>query len=443
MKLFLDTMIWLHYVQIDDLDWTRVVSGSGPPVIVVPRITAQELDHHKDRHKNSKVKARARRWLKAFGAVSGGTGQQFKNGTALELYLKYPTVDMRSLGLNPAVNDDVLLASVYEYQRNNSQEQIFLVTADTTPQLLAKELGIRCIEIDEALRLKEDADPTERELIEVRAELDRLKGARPSLTVGFESGGATESFITLQLSQPPPFAEAYAASQLAKERKRYPKRGLPSDPIERMLANPLNASDADYRRYNEEVDHYLEAFPLFLKDCYRVDCLARLGTEVRLSLKNDGTSPAEYVDVELVLPKPCAAFEEKPEPPEAPSEPRVPNDLFGGASAMQFRSLADQLNRAKEEDLSVEESTDSFIVRQKFRRIKHGHTVETDAFFLSFTDYEGAKSFQTICRVTAANLIRPIEMNLNIVIDKRSSAISQVLPSASTALPISEKKTDC
>ena len=47
MKVFFDTMVFLHYKSLDELDVVDVL-GPPPHTVLVPRVTLRELDKHKD-----------------------------------------------------------------------------------------------------------------------------------------------------------------------------------------------------------------------------------------------------------------------------------------------------------------------------------------------------------------------------------------------------------
>ena len=59
-KIFIDTMIFLHYKAIDGIDLCCLLNVDEL-VIVIPRITLRELDKHKNIHASKKVRDRAKR----------------------------------------------------------------------------------------------------------------------------------------------------------------------------------------------------------------------------------------------------------------------------------------------------------------------------------------------------------------------------------------------
>ena len=56
--LFLDTNIYLHYIDVEQINWDKIV-GDTSITIVVPRITIREIDQHKDQSRR-KIQKRAK-----------------------------------------------------------------------------------------------------------------------------------------------------------------------------------------------------------------------------------------------------------------------------------------------------------------------------------------------------------------------------------------------
>lgn len=133
MKIFLDTMIYLHYQFLDDLDLSDIF-GPCPHTILIPRITLREIDAHKNGQVN-RLKERARKVTKKFEQWSKVSS--VKEGVTVEILPLMPRVDFSQLGLNPAWNDDMLIASVIDYRNSNPCERVVLVTQDSGPRMTA------------------------------------------------------------------------------------------------------------------------------------------------------------------------------------------------------------------------------------------------------------------------------------------------------------------
>ena len=72
MKLFLDSMLYLHYRAVEEIDLCAQFR-TDTLTVVIPRIVLRELDKHKTTHPSSKVRERARRILKKIEQWTTGT----------------------------------------------------------------------------------------------------------------------------------------------------------------------------------------------------------------------------------------------------------------------------------------------------------------------------------------------------------------------------------
>jgi hypothetical protein len=62
--------------------------------------------------------------------------------------------------------------------------------------------------------------------------------------------------------------------------------------------------------------------------------------------------------------------------------------------------------------------TNSYEVKDHFKRIKHGHQVSVNALVMTFPTFDSAASFQIDYRVTAANMPVPLTGKLNVKVVK-------------------------
>src|SRR5436305_645554 len=86
LKLFIDTMIFLHFKQLPELKLHELF-GVDEITIVVPTVTIRELDKHKTTHSSSKVKERAKKAIHAIDA------RQFAADLPIELFMVSPDAE--------------------------------------------------------------------------------------------------------------------------------------------------------------------------------------------------------------------------------------------------------------------------------------------------------------------------------------------------------------
>jgi len=424
VNLFLDTMIWLHHEQPDDLDFKTILSLVESPTIVIPRITIEELDRHKDTHPQRRIKERARRWLRCFEGISSGKQTTLKNGVGLHLYLAFPAIDFGQYGLSRGKSDDILLAAIIQYRSDKPFENTQFYTADATPRIIARQLKIPVAGYP-GQRLKEQKDPLETENTELRAELDRMKSVRPVLSAGFVHDGKMSRFVNISIPTVIAVPEVAVVELVEKARRKLPKERLPATPEERALTSALAPGLEMFRSYNRKVDEYLHTLPGHLRKSFDLEVQARLATEICLRIDNAGTAPAEDVDVVMRFPKPVIVLREKPTPLKPLKEPS--RDPFGTSQFLdQILDLA-PLNIQRPDDIEIKESADHFVVRQKFDRIKHKDTALTDCFILTFSDCDRAAPFTISVTLSAANIIDPVDFELHVNVSKVETPLSKVI----------------
>jgi hypothetical protein len=439
MKVFFDTMVFLHYRCIEDLNLTEIF-GPGPHAVIMPRITLRELDKHKNTHSSGRIRERARRMLKK---IEGWTaGEEIRPSVSMEFMKGVPTVDYRSLGLNRDWADDILIASVLQYSTDHPDEvSVVLVTQDSGPRITASQLGIRVMELPEQYKLPTEPDPLEAENRELVRTISALQNALPKLTVSFAGSEQPEQHATFALPPPPDSMEDEITRKIEELKGKLPKQHPPDrtppnpkSPVTLMQAqlaglghlDPIAAEE--YERYNRGVDEYLRSYEGYMRDTWELQATNKRSIGFEIEIRNTGTAPAEDVDVLFHFPDGFLLFseEELPEIPKEPSPPRKPRTRIQIMSESIGRIPRLDLVRPVMPDIRVPSSfsierTQSYDVRDHFPRIKHGDKAVLPEIFLTFDSYETVSSFACNYTIRPANLPTPITGELHFVIEKRDA----------------------
>lgn len=438
MKAFLDSMIYLHYRSIEEID-LRPIIGTDDITIVIPRVTLHDLDKQKNTHRSSKVRDRARRILKKIEQWMSGQAP-VRQGVSVEFFPVAPTIDYQKYGLNPQWSDDVLIASILEYSRTHTGEETVLITQDSSPRMIARQLGIAVAELPEEMKLPEEPDPLEVENRELSKKLERLQNALPQLTLCFAGSNEPETHAHFLLSPPPDTMENEITRKINDLRSKLPKQypsppKTPSTGPHDSLAalSELYAAVAsfgpippeEYDRYNRDVDEYLAEYEQYMRETWEQNAALRRTIRFEIEIRNTGSAPADDVDVMLHFPDGFSLMS-KDDPPNLPKEPRPPRkprsrmemltDSIGHIPnlTMPFPSIP---NFKVPTSFTIKR-TGSYTVTDHFKRIKHGASDQLPELFLTFDSYESAKSFHCDYTVRPANLPEPVEGELHFVIEK-------------------------
>ena len=429
---FLDTMIYLHYKGVEEVDW-RDVLGAAQVTVIVPRITTRELDKHKDHHDSRKIRERARRRLQAVEKWAEAGITRLREGVEAQVYRRPPTCDFDALQLERDRADDVLIATIHQYREENPGAAVLLVTQDTTARLTARDLGIQAIGLPEELKLAEELDPVEEEVRELRRQLNRIQNAAPKLLFGFSGEDDPESFFKVKLAKPES-EEDWIASQLDALRRKYPPR-QPGKPSSTTLASLMagRAPQEEYDRYNIDLLRFYEEYEEYLLEASGEMLMQRLSVELGFELRNDGSSPAEEIDFHLHFPdgfllkRYSEGMFEHHTPPRPPRSPRSqmeiikdgmlsPNKFYRSPTIPDIISTFDR----HPPNLSAPdiEPGDSYDVRWEMRLLKHKQSIQLHPLVAVFNSYEEADSFGIEYRIHAANVLDPIEGELHVVVEK-------------------------
>jgi hypothetical protein len=383
-------------------------------VLVIPRVILGELNKHKDSHKSAAIQKRARLVCKKIQAWD--KSGQVTNNIQFQFLVK--TSDPKKHGLNPSSVDDRFLADILEFDA--PQKDKILVAADMNMILTAKHLGIITEEIDENFKLPSKLDPLEKENRELQRRLNRLQNALPKLKVGLiesENDNDVEPNPVFKISRHELISDAEIEDKVSNLKL---ERFTP--PIKNALHIAFaSIGQEEINRYNEECSCYPDRYRKYL---YKLrECQKRHGIHFQIAIINDGTAPAENVDVSFHFPDGFDMYleDELPNLPYEPSLPQKPKTFVeqmkeSMTSNINIRDLC-RVSNTKIPTSYTLKRTNSYDFTDSFRIIKHHEKVILPELFLFFPSYEQIKSFQCTYRITVANLPDIVDGVINFKFD--------------------------
>lgn len=430
--IFLDTMIYLHYTWFEDVDW-QGVAGDQDVQIVVPHITLDELDTHKDNHKSPKIRERARKVAnRLFDCITQQDGA-LKGALTASEFDESASFDFTAHNLDNSKNDHRLLAAILEFKESHP-ESVVLITQDIGPRLKANRLHIDARALPKSYRLPSEEDPLVKENKQLKNKLVKIQSAAPKLSLGFAEMDGNNRELTVT----PSANVVDVDQQLEQIRAKYPPKGnLPhsaSGSAEDQMtqhsasgvAGMLQVSESEYKRYNSAREKYFKQCKPYLMELRRFQLQCRI--KLNLVVLNDGGAPAEDVDVYMHFPDGFELYTENDLPvgPEAPYPPAAPLSYiqqmpcqlrFNSDGAFVQPHIQDFTIPGPPDHFSLKK-TNSYEVRDEFDRIKHLQAGVIQPLVVVFDTYESAASFQITYRISAANLPEPVEGNVNMVVKK-------------------------
>lgn len=302
--IFLDTNIYLHYKDYEQLPWSEIVPNLNDFTIVVPPITRREIDKIKDQGKG-KISNKARDIAKRFRSV-------FVEDEARSIPMMVcnapKSTDYDELSFDKEIQDDQFILSALLFQKQQ-QCDVLIVAADTNPLITAKAHEIPALYLDDQYRLASELSKEEKELIKTKKELEQYKNriSKPCLT--FENG---KTFIKVKKPTVSDI-EAIVVRAIAEELIATPFIRPDDKPVD----NPLVAMTSivasqlrtfapkpeEIQRYNNELIEYHKEYEDYVRLKANRDILMKQIYELKFIISNEGTAPTGDLEIFINFPK--------------------------------------------------------------------------------------------------------------------------------------------
>jgi hypothetical protein len=425
--LFLDTMVFLHFRPLDELNLSSIAGGDF--VVVIPRITLKELDAHKSTHKSTRIQDRARRALSEIeAALSKGT--PLKGGIAIEQFPVHPKEQLERLHLNAGWGDDLLIASIVAHREATGLSTQLLISQDTGPRLTARANGIEAVELSEDLMLPPEPDPVEKENRELRQQIQALQNAMPKLSIVFADSTDTTNVRRLSLVSPRNLAANVVQELVQQVRYKFPHMAeipaVPKTVAEEVAAASFNRiAPLAVVDYNKELDIYYRSCEQYIHQLHEFQETQRLRFSLTLAVQNNGTAPADDVDITIHFPDGflLLSADQLPVGPKAPKPPEKPLGKFDQIRRAQnwFADVIPNFPTPSFEmpsSFSIKKSH-SYDVSDHFERVKQGTSERLPTFHLEFPSFDQAKSFRCDYQIISATLPKPVTGELHVVVERQ------------------------
>jgi rRNA-processing protein FCF1 len=429
---YLDTNTFLHFRQYDEIDWCKILK-SKRVMLVICSAVLRELDKKKFSSASAKGRDRARKIVSKLGKIAGQREQvSIRDKVELRFVASEPDIDWRSEGLSPDISDDRIIATIL-CEHPDIKDNIILVTEDIGLRLKANSKGIRYFTLPNSLRLKPIPSPKEKELEELRYRLAKLESKMPDLKLNFASEKGLCDFMKINIKKIKPLD----ANEIEKSLKKIRKDLAYSPPdthripsVDLVLSGHAWPSKEEIERYEREANEYILQYRKYLKDEWNHNELTSRTIEIRLVLTNEGTAPADDIDIFLLFEDGFDILDEEnlpdwPEQPKPPTPPQTLRDKLMGLNRLynldlirppempsnlikKFDSLTGPIIRKK----------DSYEVSYSVPGLKHNLQIELDPFFLILHE-TNRSSISFDYAILAANIPEKTEGSLKIIVNSK------------------------
>lgn len=444
-SLFLDTNVFLHYQQFDQIDWV-ILMNSGDVEIIIPPVTLRELNKNKELHKHSHIRERAKKSLDLLdNFFEPNKNVKVKDNLTIRFEDREPNINFELNQLDPTIQDDQLIASILMCRNERPEKTIILVTSDIGLLLRTKagRQNIQTYKIPEKFKLQEHPDPAQKKIQELTNELKSYKNRVPKLLLLFENGN---KFIEFNLPAPIEKDSLDFRKKIDEIKRQFPKsktsedvrkfkegekEGEMSQQLLKYLAYD-GISESEYERYNKELEKFYNRYSIYLNEELKYANLKRRTIILNIMISNTGTIPANDIDVIMRFPDGFRiveeeGFPESPNKPKPPDKPRSFIEMMAAPSqSLSFLHEIPGLNDINPIETPANVSsfeikrTNSYLVKLHINNVKHNMNEYFEPLYLMFNSFEDANSFKIEYELFAANIPSPISEFLCVVIEKEN-----------------------
>lgn len=433
ITLFLDTNTFLHFKPTEEINWPELVNVSRIKLVVCQAVI-RELNKVKDRGPDKKTRHRAGSTLHRMSALLDHPAPVYvREDVELCFRNTDPIIDFAHHKLNTDLSDDWLLATILEYRDELPDENLALVTNDLGLKLKAAGHQVCCVGLVEQYKLPEEIDADQKRIQELEREVATYRQRIPDLKLLFSQPSEQTKHIKLQLEKKPLLTEEELVRKMNDARAPYPKKARPAG-YSAFHINMSMPTTQDIDRYNDRLDGYFANYERYLRETNEaIDTQARMFS-FQVILLNNGSCPAEDIDIRLHLPDGLQVYEDADTPCKFPSEPKPPlgpmtlfeetmknhaftlNNILSPNFAAINAFNAVTAGPAKISGPKIRR-TNSFEVTYHVLELKHRCVADFDPLFAVFDSWETAKPLSLKYEILAGNVPEPVNGQLHIVIE--------------------------
>jgi hypothetical protein len=419
--VFPDTNMFLHFKSFDQIPWPKEL-GCSSVCLRIAHVVIDELNQKKDTHPAEHIRDRAQKTLSKIRKVFFGQGGRVNGSVQLVCETAGTGLDMGARRLDPASNDDCILAAALEYQEAHAGERVVLITDDSGFALRAYGYELATGELSPKLKIPAQQDPRRKEIEELKQRIREAEKGLPHLNLAFVGGNdRIEQPVYPEIAPSIEGARAYVTDHIApqfqqetvawREMAAAEQPQLP-DTAAAILETVSLVRNMFVDRRNAANAAYLEQFVQYVFEVWNHGNDMARTRELRLRLQNNGTIPASDVNLVLQFPKTVSVFllgvPPAPRPPLRPGQPTIP-------AAPQQASIPAAPGGVRL--VRGSDTGDSFEARYHIPKLNH-HLDEQFGLHIRFVSYEAAASFTIKYRIAAVNAPEAVTGSLHVVAKK-------------------------
>jgi predicted ribonuclease YlaK len=342
--IVVDTNTFLHYIGLDQVGWSELFPDQEIILLICPPVI-RELNKHKDSPRTPKLRDRATSALRKIDAWSDSSSPVILKDFAEVHFRIYDSkISFSDFNLVRDIADDHLIATLIELKSEMPLSSVVLLTKDTGLKLKARAHGFSAVSLPDSALLPEEVLPSEKKIKDLEHQVRELQNARPKLRLAFADGNSN---LNLRFKSTIELSESDIASRMTEIKKKYPKMVEQSKeanvaPVNPALSSLFNISlelgkvaNERINEYNQNLEGFFTEYEEYFNELADFYAWERRTAALEIILFNEGTCPADDIDIFMHFPDGFELFEEDQylKAPEKPEAPRKPRSAFEGFSS--------------------------------------------------------------------------------------------------------------
>lgn len=405
--LVLDTNIYLHFKNFEQIDWKSLMNDDV--TVCVPVRILEEIDKHKDQSRG-RIQKRAK-------ALSARFGEIFLQGASAAL----PIVEMQ----NPPstafgdpqyhkdISDDwIILSALYS---SYDKADIVIVAYDNGILIKAKNHGLGFYRMPESLLLKEEPSEEEKQIKELKQQLAKYENRMPKPSLEFTD---ETSLLTIEK---PEFIDVKAELEkfIAELKASHPYQSTEETPAAdtRYLFRPIVTSTKEQKEeYNKKLDDFFEKKSNLKMLQLGKKLLEQRFVKLEFWLSNSGTSSLGDTTVFITFPADVKIYNQnstKSFTVEDPEEPVLKNNFSAAMFTDYYPKRADEKTI---ELWSIDKPLDNHKIKFFSKRLTHMMRQPLESEEDIYIDIGRCGNFTITWIIVDSELINPVRGELHVVV---------------------------
>lgn len=448
ISCFIDTNIFLHYKMFTEIDWNKL-TNKIKVLLVICSTVIDELDNKKYSDPSKDIRNRAKKVIAKLSEIRDKANINTHDNTYKirenidVLFIPYDKTridweNQKSEMLDVNNSDDRIIVSIIT---NGHLNNPVLVTSDLGFKLKAKNKSIKCIPVPDEYKIEIIKDNKDKEIKKLKEKIEYLQNRMPKLKMGFSKVKKDYiDYVEKAINAINILSEEDIAKIVKKEKANLEyKKDAPSNfldeknPIGAMLRYP----EKEIQRYKKDLDEYILNLHKYYKEENTYKCNKSRTIELGFVLANEGTQPAEDIEIFLYFTDSFELFKnseflKKPLKPEKPIQPRNQldmiqsriKDVWNGPNSQisidmkELRSSIDNVDIGEPIDPIIKKTTEGYEVKYKIKKLKHGLSIELNPVYILFKTIDGIKSFNMKYSILSDNIPDSIRGFLHVKLTK-------------------------